>query len=109
MTRATRTKLEREGIVSPIQPKRNLTPEETLEIQQMVHFVNGRKFEADVAKGNTALIPDGQKFASQLEAMATLLENEKTFHISKKLKECGYPDGARCSLNLSTGEIFENL
>ncbi len=84
---------------------RSMTPIEVMELQEMQRLVNGRKFEAAQVKGNTALVPDGQKLAEQLEAVVRLLENVKNQWVSAKLVECGYPQDAICDINLSTGEI----
>lgn len=106
MTKATRTKLEMKGVLSPITPKRNLTPEETMELSEMIRMVNARKFEAAQIKGNTALVPDGQKVAEQSAAIAALLDNAKNLWVSQTLLKCGYAPDTRCSLNLGTGEII---
>lgn len=90
----------------PVIEKRNLTPEETLEIQEMQRLVSARRFEAVNIKGNTALVPRGQEIAAELEAIANLLENAKNHYISQKLLECGYKPETRCSLNLTTGEVM---
>lgn len=89
----------------PAPVKRNLTAEEALELQEMQRLVNSRKFEAAQVSGNTALVPDGQKVAQQLTAIAALLENAKNIWVAQKLLECGYENGTKCSINLTTGEI----
>src|SRR5882672_2454324 len=109
MTKATQTKLERKGFIPPAPPTRNLTPEECLHVQEMLRTVNARKFEAAQVKGNTVLIPRGQDVAAELEALARLLENTMNQHVSQLLATCGYPAGTKCSMNLTTGEITEQI
>jgi len=104
MTKASPARLAKKGVQSRI--KRHLTPTEALELQEMQRLVTGRKFEAAQIKGNTALVPDGQKAAEQAAAIAALLDNAKNLWLSQKLLECGYPAGAKCDINLSTGEII---
>lgn len=87
-------------------PRRNFTPQETLELQEMQRTVSARQWEAAHIAGNTALIPDGQKVAAQTAAIAALLENGSRAWISAKLQECGYGNGVKCSINLNTGEIL---
>ena len=86
--------------------KRNLTPEETLQLQEMIKLINARKFEAEQIKNNTALVPDGQKVAEQIEAIARLLDNVRNQYVSQKLVECGYGAGQKCNINLGSGEII---
>lgn len=71
----------------------------------MNRAVSSRHWEAAQIKANTALVPDGQKVAEQAEAIARLLENVKDQWLASKLTECGYPDGTKCTINLSTGVI----
>jgi hypothetical protein len=104
MTKASLTRKQKKlGIIAPV--TRNLTPSECLELQEMQRLVTARKFEAAQIGGNTALVPDGQKVAEQIKAIAALLENAKNLWVAQKLRECGYSDGTKCSLNLTTGEI----
>ena len=86
-------------------PKRNFTPEETLQFQEMNRLVNARKWELEQLKANTALIPNGQDYVKQLEAVANVLDDVSRQWISRTLEACGYPNGTKCDLNLSTGEI----
>ncbi len=90
----------------PVKEKRNLTPEETNALKEMVRAVNARQWEAAQIKGNTALVPRGQEIVAELEAIARLLENAKNHWISQVLVECGYEPDTKCSLNLSTGEVI---
>ena len=89
-----------------IPAKRGLTAQEVLELQEIVRLVNARNFEATQIKANTALIPDGQKVAEQIEAIARLLENVKNQWVAQKLSECGYDAGTKCNINLSSGAII---
>ena len=82
-----------------------LTDSELLEIRELNRFVGLEHYRANQVKGNTALIPDGQKYASQLEAVARLMENSKNSWISSKLQECGYEVGTATSINLADGKI----
>ncbi len=86
--------------------KRNLLPTEALQVQHMQQAANNRRWEADVIKGNTALVPDGQKLAEQAEAIANLLEQSCQEFIANTLVKCGIAPGTKCSLNLTTGEII---
>lgn len=109
MTKKSLTRLEDDGVIPPAPlPKRNLTPEETIQLQEMLRAVNIRKFEAAQIKGNTALVPRGQEIAAETEAIAQLLENAKNLWVSQTLIDCGYPADTKCSINLTTGEVVEN-
>lgn len=84
---------------------RNLTPEECIELTEMVRAVNSAKWVAEVVKGNTYRIRgNGQRHAQQLEDVATLLEEQRHAWITRKIRECGYESGTG-TINLSTGAI----
>ena len=100
-------KMEEKGILSPLQ-RRNFTPSEVLELQEMQRAVNAKKFESAHIKGNTALIPNGQRVSEEVEAVARLLDQVKNNYVSSKLLECGFKQDEKCSINLSTGEIVLN-
>lgn len=85
--------------------RRDLTPQELMELQELHRAVGSKQWEAAQIKANTALVPDGQKLAEQTEAVARLLENVKNQWVAGKLEECGYTKGTRCGLNLATGQI----
>lgn len=87
-------------------PRRNLTPAEALQFQDIHRLINARKFELAQIKGNTALIPDGQKLAEQLEGVVNVLDDAGKQWIALKLEECGYKNGTKCSVNLNTGEVL---
>lgn len=112
MTKATDTKLRKMGVLPPepaaLPVKRNFTPQETLELQEMLRICNARRFEAAQIKGNTAIVPRGKELGEEIEAIARLMENTKNFWVSQKLLECGYEANTKCSVNLSTGEIVED-
>ena len=93
------------GILSPFPMKRDLTPQETLQLQEIVRIASAEKFKAENIKANTALIPDGQKLAEQTLVVAQLLEKVKNTYISTKLIECGYHVADKCYINLTTGEV----
>ena len=101
-------KFVEKGVLSPLQTRRNFTPQETLELQEMQRAVNAKKFEAAQIKGNTALVPNGQRVAEESDAVARLLENVKNQYVSQKLVECGYPNDTKCSINLTDGTIVVN-
>lgn len=103
MSKITTTKRVRKGLVTA---KRNLTPQECLQLQEMQRLVNSRKFEAAQVTANTALVADGQRVAQQLESIVALLDNAKNQWVAQTLLRCGYPEGAKCNINLSTGEII---
>ena len=102
MTKMTLTKKIKKGIVIE---KRNFTPAECIELEEMLRLINARKFEAGQIRANTALVPDGQKLADQTDAVARLLENVKNQYVASKLIECGYKSGTICDVNLRTGEV----
>lgn len=108
MTRKSPARLEKDGIVTLPKEKRSFTPEECMELQELNRIANARQYEAAQVKGNTALIPRGQEVAAELEAIARLLDNARNMWIGQKLIECGYPPGAKVSINLSTGQITPN-
>lgn len=84
---------------------RQLTAEEIMELQELHRIASTRRFEATQVKGNTALIPDGQRFAAQLDALARLLLNTKNHWLSQKLRECGWPTEQNVTIDLKTGYI----
>jgi hypothetical protein len=86
--------------------RRNFSPSECIELQEQNRLVNARKWEAAQIKANTALVPDGQAVAAQIEAIARLLENVKNQWVARKLMECGYDENELCTVNLSTGEVM---
>lgn len=106
MTKKSLERLEKDGVIPPSVEKRNFTPQETMELQEMMRVCNARRFEAAQIKGNTALVPRGKEICDEIEAIARLLENTKNYWVSQKLLECGYEANTKCSVNLSTGEII---
>ena len=86
--------------------KRNFSPAEIVQLQEMQRLVNGRKFEAAQIKSNTALIPRGKEIGEEIEAIARVLENVKNQYVGDTLLKCGYPSGTRCDINYSTGEVI---
>lgn len=84
---------------------RKLNPSELVEIQELHRIAAGERFKSLQIKGNTALIPDGQKLAEQSEALANLFENIKENTIARKLTELGYPPSTPTTIDLKTGEI----
>jgi hypothetical protein len=108
MAKMSTTRKIKKGVLGVV-PQRNFTPAELLELQEMIRIANARRFEAAQIKANTALVPNGQMVADQTEAIARLLENVKNQYVSSKLQECGYPQGTRCDINMTTGEIVLNV
>lgn len=113
MAKATKSPLTKKEIVQALKDKgvipvekRNFSPDEIVELQEMQRLVNSRRFEAAQVNGNTALIPDGQKVGEQLDAITRLLENVKNQYVSQKLVECGYGKDEKCNISLTTGEVI---
>lgn len=104
MTKATMSKLHRNGIATG--KTRDLNAQETLELLEMNRVASSRAWEASCAKANTALIPNGQAFAEQLEALSNILQVTIRDWTAKKLVECGFEPGAKCQINLTTGVIL---
>lgn len=102
-----------DGKIAP--GKRNLTPQETLELQEMHRICAGLAFQANQVKANTALIPPtkflwftvprGKSLAAELEAQARLMDQVKRKWIGERLAACGYLPDSKCDINLSTGTI----
>lgn len=81
---------------------------ELAELVELNRIVASEKFKSIQIKGNTTMIPDGQKMAEQQEAVARLMENIKDNWLSSKLRELGCKEGKPVSIDLNTGEIMEN-
>lgn len=77
------------------------------ELLELNRIAAAEKFKSIQIKGNTAMIPDGQKVAEQQEAIARLMENVKNNWVSSRLRELGCKEGAPVSIDLKTGEITE--
>ena len=110
MTKMSTARKEKKGLVASVEVKvkSNLTPEETLELQEMIRLINSRHFEVAQIKNNTALIEDGQKFLKQMESLSQILEGVKSLWVNQKLAEHGYVNGTKCQINLTTGHIIES-
>jgi hypothetical protein len=112
MSKMTTTKKARLGIVPASPARRNLTPVEAMELQEMQRMVNFKNFEASQLKGNTAMLNTsdesgrGTRMAQEAYDVAKLLENAKNGWVAQKLLDCGYEANTKCSVNLSTGEIL---
>lgn len=78
------------------------------ELIELNRLVASEKFKSIQIKGNTAMIPDGQKVSEQQEAVARLMENVKDNWLSSKLRELGIKEGKPVSIDLNTGKITEN-
>lgn len=105
--KTTKKRLSKAEVVAKLAPtpKRDFNPQEVVELQEMMRLINSRKFEAAQVKANTALVPRGKEIAEELEAIARLIENIKNQFVSLKLEECGYPNGTKCNINMTSGEI----
>lgn len=88
---------------------RNLTAQELNELQELTRVASAEKWKAMQVKGNTALVPDGQKYSEQSEAVSRLLENIRNQWLSAKLAECGAVKDEEVSINLQTGEILPKV
>lgn len=105
MTQSAPRKARRESKKRTAPVKRNLTPTETLQFQEMNRTINSRKWEAAQLAGNTALIPNGQAYVEQLAASVAVLDDVGRQWLCRTLEACGYPNGTKCDVNLNTGEI----
>ena len=95
------------GIIPPKpEPRKVFNEAELTELNALISLVACEKFKAIQIKGNTALIPDGQKYCEQQEAVARLMENVKQNWVSQKLTELGYEKGLNVQINGKTGEII---
>ena len=81
MAKASAARIAKKGKVAT--NRRNMSPQEVLELKIMNDLVTARKFEADQVAGNTALVPRGQDVAKELEAVARLLDNAKNMRVSQ--------------------------
>lgn len=102
----TMTKKIKKGIVEAPKEPRAFTANEILEIQELHRVASAERFKATQVKGNTAMVPDGQKLAEQMDAIARLMENFKNNYISSKLAECGYTPSQKVNIDLKTGQII---
>lgn len=103
----------KQGAIAP--QKRNLSPQEVIEIQEINRICMSYAFQANHVKANTAMIPPmkflwftvprGKALAAEIEAMARLFDQVKTQRISQILTACGYPSGFLYDMNLATGQI----
>ncbi len=96
---------EKKVKTAPKIEKRGFNPAEILELQEMMRLVNGKKWEVAQVRANTAMVPDGQRVAVQLDAIVQVLEGAKNAWVGQKLAECGYATGVKCDINFATGEI----
>ena len=73
--------------------ERDLTRQELRDLQHLNNLCVSERFKADQIKNNTVYFKNGQAFAAQQEALATLLENVKSEMVAAKLSELGYEKG----------------
>lgn len=79
------------------------------ELEELNRIASAEKFKSIQIKGNTAMIPDGQKVSEQQEAIARLMENVKNNWVSSRLRELGCKEGTPQTIDLKTGEITEQI
>jgi len=77
------------------------------ELEELNRISAAEKFKSIQIKGNTAMIPDGQKVSEQQDAIARLMENVKNNWVSSRLRELGCKQGEPMTIDLKTGEITE--
>ena len=75
------------------------------ELEELNRISAAEKFKSIQIKGNTAMIPDGQKVSEQQDAIARLMENVKNNWVSSRLRELGCKQGEPMTIDLKTGEI----
>jgi hypothetical protein len=102
MSKKTTTQEQKEIIALTPQ---QLSPADLSQLQELYRIAEAYALVADQIKGNTALIPDGQKVSTQFEAIARLMDNTKNQWVGQKLADMGYPKGAKVTVNAQTGEI----
>ncbi len=121
MSQSTRRFLRRQatregvkaGTIAPA--KRNLNPEEILELQEIARIERTKAFEANQIRMNTAMLPSrggfwpfsrGKKeIVAEAEALAHLFKGIRIQWIRDRLPMCGYPADFLCEINFGTGEI----
>lgn len=105
MTKMSNNRKQKKGIVEAPPVRRNLNPEELREFVRMTELVNSQMWLTMLVAGNTALVPNGQDLAKQMEAVAKLALNAKNQWESQTLRACGVPVGQAVKINSETGEI----
>lgn len=86
---------------------RKMTEMEVSELRELHKVVAIEQFKLATVKGNTALLPNGQAWVSQEEALITLLENAKNQRVGQVLASCGYPQGKPIKVDLQTGKVLK--
>lgn len=84
---------------------KKINKEELHEAQKINDIVVAEKWKLQHISANTMLIPGGQKFKEQQEAIVNLLEQKKNEHMGQLLAHLGYPSNTKASINLKTGDI----
>ena len=87
--------------------RKRLNEAERAEILDVSRLAQSYRFIATHLKGNTALVPGGQKVLEQYEAMAKLIDGVKNSMVSQRLSQLGYPQGVNFTVNLKTGKITQ--
>ena len=75
------------------------------ELRQLNQMAIGEQFKADLIKGNTALVKNGQLLAEQCEQVAKLLNDMKNQKLVMILSGLGYPPKTEFSVDLVSGKI----
>ncbi len=102
MTRKTQSQEQKEIV---IQTPQQLSEADRAEFEELFRMATSYNFIASQIKGNTALVPEGQRVASEYEAIARLLENAKNQFIGQKLHKMGYPQTAQVKVDIKSGII----
>ncbi len=89
-------------VKAPVRPMRE---DELMELQELHRAASVQRFIGGQVKGNTALVPNGQLYAEQCEAVARLLENAKNQWVARKLVELGYAPNELVQIDMVTGVI----
>jgi len=77
---------------------------ELTELRELHRIAALETFKLNCVKGNTAMVPGGQEWVKQQEAIVQLLENVKNERIGQILAGCGYPQGTPITVDLKTGK-----
>lgn len=103
MTRATGAKLKRKGVLK--EEDKYLTEQELVELRELQRIAASEMLKANVIRGNTALVPNGQEVATQFEAVARVMSNYRDQFMASAFTRHGYKNGEPLSIDLKTGKI----
>ena len=102
MSKKTKTQEQKEVIT---QTPQQLSEVDRAEFEELFRMAMTYNFIASQIKANTALVPEGQRVASEYEAIARLLENAKNQFIGQKLVDMGYPQTTQVRVDIKSGVI----